>query len=461
MNVNDPSPAVTEMAADWPMVDALMQGTRAMRSKGTALMPRWPAEEQDAYAARLSQATLFPAFRRTVGVMVGKPFSKELTFGDDVPARIVDLCQDCDLQGRSLHVFAVDVATECMAKGISGVLVEYPRVASGVRTQADEARVGARPYLVHVKAGQVLGWRTEPSPGGATRLVQLRLMETVEEPEGEFGTKDVPQVRVLEPGRVRLFREGKEGKFVEVDSWFTTMTEIPFVPFYGFRKAFMVGEGPLTDLAYLNVKHWQSQSDQDWITHVARVPILVTVGAEHTDVIVGASTAIKLPENADMKYVEHTGAAIDAGRQSLDDLEDQMRQTGAELLVLKSSGPERSATEASNDADANKSDLQRISEGFEDSLDQVLQFMADWLKLPRGGHVELFKEFGLSSLSDAMATLILSAQSQGLISKETALNEFKRRGILSAEVDPEAEAERVQQDGPVLGLMDDGQRKAA
>jgi hypothetical protein len=36
----------------------------------------------------------------------------------------------------------------------------------------------------------------------------------------------------------------------------------------------MMGISPLRDLAYLNVKHWQSQSDQDTILHVARVPIL-------------------------------------------------------------------------------------------------------------------------------------------------------------------------------------------
>jgi hypothetical protein len=49
---------------------------------------------------------------------------------------------------------------------------------------------------------------------------------------------------------------------------------IPFVPLYGTRLAFMMGISPLRDVAYLNVKHWQSQSDQDTILHVARVPIL-------------------------------------------------------------------------------------------------------------------------------------------------------------------------------------------
>jgi hypothetical protein len=57
---------------------------------------------------------------------------------------------------------------------------------------------------------------------------------------------------------------------------------IPFVPLYGWRRLH-VGISPLRDLAYLNVKHWQSQSDQDTILHVARVPILALIGGDETD----------------------------------------------------------------------------------------------------------------------------------------------------------------------------------
>jgi hypothetical protein len=48
------------------------------------------------------------------------------------------------------------------------------------------------------------------------------------------------------------------------------------------RCAFGDGEPPLLDLAYLNVKHWQSQSDQDNILHIARVPILALIGVRTT-----------------------------------------------------------------------------------------------------------------------------------------------------------------------------------
>lgn len=94
--VNDQSPEVLELAAEWPMLEALMSGTRAMRSGTTKWLPQWPAETGEAYQARLGTATLFPAYRRTVGVMSGKPFSKPLTLAD-ADARIEAWAEDIDL----------------------------------------------------------------------------------------------------------------------------------------------------------------------------------------------------------------------------------------------------------------------------------------------------------------------------------------------------------------------------
>jgi hypothetical protein len=74
--VNSKSAAVSALGVEWPMLEALMAGTRAMRGAAKTLLPQWPGEEQAAYEARLATATLFPALQRTVSVMSGKPFSK-------------------------------------------------------------------------------------------------------------------------------------------------------------------------------------------------------------------------------------------------------------------------------------------------------------------------------------------------------------------------------------------------
>ena len=53
---------------------------------------------------------LFPAYGRTVSTLTGKPFSKPLTYADDVLEQIkAGLQDDADLQGCCLDVFAADV----------------------------------------------------------------------------------------------------------------------------------------------------------------------------------------------------------------------------------------------------------------------------------------------------------------------------------------------------------------
>lgn len=463
--VNEQSEQVAMLAKEWALLEALQEGTPAMRKGRTMFLPKWPNEEAQSYDARVATATLFPAYRRTVSVMAGKPFAEPVTLNEDVPAQVKALAEDVDRMGVNLHAFASEMFDEAMGYGFGGILVDYPdtmvRDDQGRplpnqprRTVAEIEREGIRPYWVRVKHNQILGWRTE-TRNGRQVLSQLRLLESVEEEDGDFGTKQVQQVRVLFPGGWQLWREaGKNGEWEIYREGRTSLTEIPFAPIYGRREGFMVGKPPMLDLAYLNVKHWQSQSDQDTIEHVARVPILAGVGIEEgSPITVGANCAVNLPLGADLKYVEHTGASIKAGADSLIRLEEQMIQSGAELLVKKPG--DRSATESANDAEGNKSDLQRMAEMFMDSLDLALYFTAKFMGLPSGGTVKLFTDFGAGTLSEASAQLVLNIQQGGLITKGTAIKELQRRGVLDETVDAETELALVEAEGPAPGMMTD------
>jgi hypothetical protein len=292
--VNDRSAAVTGMAADWPMLEALMAGTRAMRGVGTGLLPKWPNEDDKSYEARRDTATLFPAYRRTVSVMAGKPFSKALTLSDQTPAEITGAASsegwatDIDLGGVNLHTFAADRLSEALGYGFCGILVDAPQLATGgaPRTRQVEKAANWRPYFVRVDHSQILGWRLSKG-SGVKQLAQLRLLETATVDDGDFGEKPVQRVRVLTPGAWQVFEKSEQLAQVPGTAVWTLIEEgstgldfIPFVPIYGRRLAFMCGASPLIDLAFLNVKHWQQQSDQDTILHVARVPVLTVTGVD-------------------------------------------------------------------------------------------------------------------------------------------------------------------------------------
>jgi hypothetical protein len=103
-----------------------------------------------------------------------------------------------------------------------------------------------------------------------------------------------------------------------------------------------------------------------------------------------------------------------------------------------------------------------MAEMFSDSLDLALYYTALYAKLPKGGNVQLYNDFGASSLTDASAQVILGMQQGGLITKVTAIREQQRRGVLSAEIDPEKEIAAASLEGPAPGdLTDDEDSQAA
>lgn len=440
------------MSPSWELCASLLGGTSAMREAGERHLPKWPNEDEKAYKTRLSVAVLFPAFGRTVTTLAGKPFSNPLTLDDDVPETIRKMCEDIDLQGRNLHTFAADVMETALALGQTGILVDFPRKSEEVRTLADERALGLRPYALEIKPHQLRGWRAAYL-NGKWVLLQLRFCEWVEEPDGPFATKKVEQIRVLSPGAWETHRKNERDEWVLYEDGTTTLDYIPFLVVYGQRTGFMLSKPPLLELAHLNVAHWQSASDQQTILHTARVPILAVSGIEEGSdfkLTVGASAAVSLPPNGDMKYVEHTGAAIKAGADDLKDLEERMRQAGAELLVLDQ---KITATQVSTENAVGMCALQRIVQGQEDAIDAMLQTFADWIGEKQGGHCKIFNDFGAATLSDAQAQLIKDFAAAGMLSKETAFHEMQRRGTISPDLKWEDEKDRIDAEGPPLGSL--------
>jgi hypothetical protein len=318
----------------------------------------------------------------------------------------------------------------CLAKGLIGVLVEYPKAVE-VKTQADEKAAGVRPYCVQYPANSILGWKTASTTQGL-QLSQLRLLENVDVENGAYGTSKVEQVRLLEPGKWSVWRKDANNpdQWLVFEEGVTTLSFIPFVFFYGTRQGFGIGNSPLRDLAYQNVEHWQSASDQQTILHVARVPILFAKCFGTGTLTIGAGSAAQT-DNAegDLKYVEHTGAAIEAGASSLTALEDRMRATGAELISLDPGYA--TATEVSADGEASKSLLQQVCENFEESAQECLNYMAAWVKDDNTAEVELYKDFGVAATGDA--STLSSAAGVGTISKRTHFEELQRRDVVMAD----------------------------
>jgi hypothetical protein len=435
---------------------ALMGGTDAMRKAGEAYLPKFPSESPESYKARRDASWLFNGYAKAAKDMAGRVFAKPVELVDAAP-QVAEWCKNIDMQGRDLSTFARQVFEDGVSgAGISYIMVDAPPRQEGV-TQAQAQAQNLRPYLVHLRVEDILGWKSE-TVDNVTLLTQVRIFETIQEPgSDEFTQVDVEQIRVLDRTdagvAVRLYRKGKDEKWLLHEGPISlAVDEITIVPFYANRTGFFTGEPLLSDLADVNIAHWQSQSDQRNILHFARVPILFAAGRQDDEgpLVISASTATTASDaNAKLQWVEHSGQAIGAGRQDLKDLEFQMETHGLQLLVARPGG--QSATGEALDAQKETSTLSMTADELQDALEQALILMGQYGAVDIGaGVVRVNKEYGVSMMGAQELTALLSAVNTGNLSKETFLQELARRGAVRADLDVEEELDRIEEDDDAL-----------
>ena len=169
----------------------------------------------------------------------------------------------------------------------------------------------------------------------------------------------------------------------------------------------------------------------------------------------------KLPLNSDMKYVEHSGNSIRAGRDSLKDLEEQMRQLA--LSCLKRTEISLTESQARDEASRlvarwrtwRRSSKTRWIRRSRCLPSEAAKQMAE---ISRSALISIWTLAPTDSLD-----VLLKANLAGKISDETLFNELQRRGAIADDYDWETERERLQMQAPALGTMTDanGQRAAS
>ena len=446
-DISTPNLDYNDMVEAWDINDALMGGTLEMRRQGKLYLPKWPNEDPDSYKERLAAATLLPAYEEAIKQNIGRVFAEPTVLSESAPEIIRKLSTDIDMEGNRLDVWAQQFFSIGFQYGLVHALVDYPRVdPKSVRTKADEKAIGNRPYVTMLNPRQVIGWKSKVE-GGKVILTDLRIRETIIIDGDDYGQTKVEQIRHIMPGKVEIYRRNRgdngEAQWTLHEEWQTSRNDITLVTLYTKRTGFMRGSPPLLNLALLNLKHWQSQSEQDNILHVARVPLLVAYGlAEGETLTIGSSTATHFDnrERQGLEYVEHTGSAIESGETSLEKLEDQMRQAGAKLLRAENTST-KSVDQTNEERMQENSPLYTMASSLEDALDNILQIMAEWLGETEGGNVDVRTELDVSAqtFDASAATAVQSLRQGGDIRQIDAVRVLQALKF----IDPDAKPEEV------------------
>ena len=453
------------MLPQWRLMNTVYSGTVAMREARETHLPRHQYESRDAYEDRLGSAVLFNFTRFTVNTLTGKAFRNPPKISDDSAPAIIEFGEDVDGAGTGLEVFSRRWFRQALLKGVSHVLVDYsspqPTAEGEVRTRADDDREGVRPYWVLIDPENLIFAHTE-TVNGREAYTHVRIRENHVVMDG-FSESVRERIRVIEPGVWSLYElqaesKSRKQKWVKIEEGTFDLDFVPLVSYYAADKdGNTEGTPPLLDLAHINVRHFQSSSDQDNVLTVARFPMLAVSGGANEDdegepLKVGPRQWLHTPDpQGKFYYVEHTGAAIEAGRNDLKDLEEKMASFGAEFLKAKPGTA--TATSRALDSSEAVSPLQAMGVDFRDALEVALSYTGRWLRLPEPDEVTVVFEVDndLDALDSTSLQSLEAARNRKDISRRAYLAELKRRGILNDDFDPEDDEEALKTETDTQG----------
>ena len=433
--VESPNTAYINMEPHWLLIEALQGGTYSVRKGHRKYLPQEPRELDSSYDARLLRSVCPPFLVRLERLLAGMLTRKPVRL-EDVSDVVTEQLFDVDLQGNDLNVWTYETARKCIRYGHVGVLVDAPKAGED-----------GRPYYVTFTPRDILGWRSEIAEG-KQKLTQLRLMEKITVPDGLYGEKQVEQVRVLTPGAFEIHQKDNKGDFVLVDEGRTSLSDIPFAVAYSNRVGVLESRPPLADIAELNLKAYQVQSDLDNQLHISAVPMLAIYGFPQSaeEISAGPGEAMALPETARAEYIEPSGNSYSAQFQRLEQIAQQINELGlAAVLGQKLSAETAEAKRI--DRSQGDSTMMVIAQQMQDLIDNCLTFHAQYMQQAQAGMSFINRDFLATRLEPQEIQALLQLYTAGTITQETLLNQLSAGEVLGDEFDVEEEVEATQTGG--------------
>lgn len=497
--------AVRDMEPHWKPIQAVLGGTPGMRAQNRTWLPQEKHEKEESYSARIDRSILFNMFRDAVEKAVAKPFSKPVTIrpsADELDETLRPIVDDADRQGHDLTAFARLMFRDAVTFGGVHLIVDVPKLPDGMDSETARRKdvqqaLDLRPYFALVTAPNFIGWEEDD----LGNLICARVREWHVVRKG-WKEESVEHIRVWRaaysvdeadgtatdyPAMWTLYRKGGRapgvmGKIASAvtlgayrgggDGWAAVESGginypgpgLPIVSLVLEPCGKRIGYPPLEDSAWLTTAHWQSHSDYRNILRFVSVGILLIKGISAEEmggaVVVAANHAVRTENTdpgCDMKYVEHSGAAIGALERCLTAIEQ--RADVVSLNPLIDSVGTATATGRAIDETKSQCSIQAWARAAERVLEQAFRMAADWVgkELPEEFGIDIFNDFGLSGRATTDVQMLIQMRAANMITHETFLREVKARGTLSdmLEIDAEVEkvkAEKEKRDAQMVGL---------
>jgi len=215
------------------------------------------------------------------------------------------------------------------------------------------------------------------------------------------------------------------------------MAEVPFVTLYaGEKEADYLVRPVFIDLAYKQIEHWISSSDQRSILSAARFPMLACSGVQidpedEKQFAIGPYKVLYAPEaNGRWYFVEPRGTAIDSGMKDLEKLEMQM-----DMMALNPVTGTHRQYVPQNERDIQETRVHSVVHDMaincQDSIEKAVRFMGQWTSKDYSKVTAILNtEFSnTKDRIEEVKQLVALYEKRG-IQRETLLREVYKRNLL-------------------------------
>lgn len=442
--------AVLDMMKGWEIMKAVTSGTEYLRENSEAFLPIEPREDYTAYLSRVNRAVFSPFTQRLIRAAAGLILRKPINITGD-PYWTEIFSKDVDGCGSDLDEYARRLLICSLTYGHCHTLVDFP-APTGARSLAEERQLNRRPYWIEVDPANIYGWRLDREVNYGN-LIQVRIKEKAVVPDGDFGEKVYDQIRVIEPGRYRIYRQTETVKAMAggfpypnafdatdstsdyelIESGDYTLDRIPLVTMYSGKTDTMTSKPPLLDIAYLNLAHFQRQADLIHSLHIASQPILVLEGWDDQtkDMAVSVNYAMATQPGNQVYYVKPAASAFEAQAAEIKELQMQMATLGISTLSQQKFVAESADARRLDRVDTN-SMLSMVSMDLEQSLQKSFNLAANYIGV-EPPEVSISRDFDIDRLIGQDITALTALFDNGVLARD----EF-RQILMQGEVLPTA-----------------------
>lgn len=434
-------PEVVYYYDDWKMIRDAVAGSKEVKAENTRYLPKMDTMSDSEYLAYIERATYYNFAGQTLNALAGTIFRRRPVL-ENVPERIVDNLETVGINAETFEGFASVVASELLALGRVGVLIDLP----------DKPTTTPKPYFVHYSAEHILDWDTDKDDDGRARLTRIVLREmhlTDGRTAGERKYVAMYRVLTLENGvyHQEVFKsdtdhaditpEYSQGKITPKRAG-ETLSEIPFMLFSRGMNSFNVEKPILYDIAQLNISHYQSYAQLEQGRFFTGFPIYyaeIPQGSDGgMDYELAPSRVWEVPSGTKPGLLEFYGQGLAFLEKALDTKEHQAAALGGRIIGIKSG-----ATSESNNTEKMKqlnehAMLLAASKALDQGFTRLLRVWAWWSGITKAAadkiSVEFNKDFLFSDIGSREFRAIHALYKDGVIPIDVVYQYLKKALVI-------------------------------